>query len=148
MKNQTARLGGFIAGLALLCAGCAGGNLGGSDARAGLACVDDSPGCIAKRQAALRHLNARHDRSWLREPAGAKAYASGVRLFAMRQQKKLMSCSELKLGRQEAARAASVMRGPGGGSLTPAQVSRGKMLASEVARELARESQRRCKGKG
>jgi hypothetical protein len=36
------------------------------------------------------------------------------------------------------------LRGPGGAGLTPAQISRGVILASEVARELAKEIKRRC----
>jgi hypothetical protein len=36
------------------------------------------------------------------------------------------------------------LRGPGGSGLTPAQISRGVILASEVAHELEAEMKRRC----
>ncbi len=38
-----------------------------------------------------------------------------------------------------------MLRGPEGANLTPAQVSRGVILASEVSHELAAEMKRRCK---
>jgi hypothetical protein len=48
-------------------------------------------------------------------------------------------------GRNEADKAPGVLRGPSGANLTPAQISRGVMLAGEVSRELAAEMKRRCK---
>lgn len=114
--------------------------------QAGLRCVDDSPECIARRQSALRQLVAEPSRSWVKQPASAEAYASGVRLFAFKTKKKDLSCDELKHGKHEADAGASVLRGPQGKSLTPAQVSRGVMLAGEVSKELSREIARRCKG--
>jgi hypothetical protein len=114
-------------------------------ARAGLACVDDSRQCIDQRAAALRSLIGDKARKWVREPASAAAYASGVRLFAYKQRKKELTCEELAIGRREADSAAPTLRGPGGAGLTPAQVSRGVMFGQEVARELAAEHGRRCK---
>jgi hypothetical protein len=114
--------------------------------QAGLRCVDDSAECIARRQSALRQLVAEPSRSWVKQPASAEAYASGVRLFAFKTRKKDLSCDELKHGKHEADAGASVLRGPQGKSLTPAQVSRGVMLAGEVSKELSREIARRCKG--
>lgn len=113
--------------------------------RAGLACVDDSRQCIDQRQTALKSLMSDPGRQWIREPATAEAYASGVRLFAYKGRKRELTCDELALGRREADAAPGVLRGPGAGSLTTAQVSRGTMLAAEVSRELGVEMKRRCR---
>lgn len=124
--------------------GCSGGTTKtiGSPT-AGLKCIDDSPSCIAQRQATLKYFLSSPDRAWVRQRPDAKAYASGVRLFAYKRQKTSLSCSELKSGMSEAGRAPAALRG--GSGLSPAQVSRGKMLAREVARELKREHGRRCR---
>ena len=113
--------------------------------RAGLACVDDSKHCIDQRGAALHAIMSDRDRKWVREPATPEAYASGVRLFAFKTRKRDLTCDELSIGQREADGAASVLRGPGAGGLSPAQVSRGMMLSSEVSRELATERNRRCR---
>jgi hypothetical protein len=110
----------------------------------GYACVDDSIECINRRQGLLRQLQADQSRSWMKEQPTPEAYASGVRLFAMKTKKKELSCAELAQGRQEADRGPAVLRGAGGSKLTPAQVSRGVMFAGEVSRELGNEIGRRC----
>lgn len=112
--------------------------------QAGLACVDDSPHCIGQRQAALKTLTADPKRSWINERPDAAAYASGVRLFAFKTMKKDLSCTDLEVGRREADQAPSVLRASGN-VLTPAQISRGVILASEVGRELGKELRRRCR---
>lgn len=121
--------------------GCSGPNVT-TGASSGLTCVDDSSDCIAKRQRTLRYLVDDNDRSWIRAHAPAEAYASGVRLFALKSKKKELSCDELASGKGEADRAPGVLRSAN--NLTPAQVSRGIMLASEVSRELGAEMKRRC----
>ncbi len=125
--------------------GCGGPNVGTSSA--GLTCVDDSAGCIESRQRTLSYLVDTNDRAWIKAHPPAEAYASGVRLFALQRKKKELTCEELTLGRNEAERAPGILRGPAGAKLTPAQVSRGVILASEVSRELAAEMKRRCKNK-
>lgn len=132
-----------IGGLAAACASAEPDNL--PQTRAGLDCVDDSRQCIDQRQSALRGLMSDRERRWVREPATPEAYASGVRLFAYKGRKKELSCEELAHGRREAEAAAGVLRGASGGRLTPAQVSRGTMLAAEVGRELGTEIKRRCR---
>jgi hypothetical protein len=112
---------------ALGLAACAGSGGGPTIGQAGMACVAD-PG-----------------RDWVKEPPSAHAYASGVRLFAFKTKKKELSCDELAMGRKEADAAPGVLRSPGNGGLTPAQVSRGVMFAAEVSRELGNEMGRRCK---
>jgi hypothetical protein len=107
-------------------------------------CVDDSVHCITQRQSHLKALLADKDRRWVHQPASADAYAGGVRLFAFKSRKKELSCAELAVGRREADAGPGVLRGPAGRHLTPAQVSRGAMLATEVSRELAGEMKRRC----
>lgn len=107
--------------------------------------MDDSQACIAERGGALNQLLSDKSRSWVRQPAPAAAYASGVRLFAFKQKKRELSCDELSHGRREADAGPAVLRGPDGRSLTTAQVARGVMLAQEVGRELTTEQKRRCK---
>jgi hypothetical protein len=111
----------------------------------GLTCVDDSPDCVDRRQKTLRYLVDDKDRAWIAAHPPAEAYASGVRLFALKNKKKELTCEELAHGRDEADRAPGVLHGPESTNLTPAQVSRGIMLAGEVSRELAAEMKRRCR---
>jgi hypothetical protein len=112
--------------------------------RAGLGCVDDSMNCIAQRKATLQAMMSDPGRAWVKEPPSPAAYASGVRLFAFKNKKKDLSCDELAHGRKEADAAPASLRSNGTG-LTPAQVSRGAMLAHDVGRELGTEYNRRCK---
>lgn len=135
----------FWAACCTLLAGCAVNTATVTSPMAGLSCVDDSADCIRKRQATLRYMTNDPTRAWVRQRPTAKAYASGVRLFAFKKKKAELSCAELQLGKSEADAARSVLRTSGSG-LTPAQVSRGTMLASEVSRDLRREQSRRCKG--
>lgn len=132
--------------VALALAGCAGGDDGGAIALGkGQSCVDDSSTCIQERSQALNGLMADKSKSWMRQSPPPAAYASGVRLFAYKQQKRQLSCEELTLGRREAEAGPSTLRGTSGKGLTPAQISRGVMLSTEVARELDGEFRRRCK---
>lgn len=136
-----------LAGLAVLVvalAGCATGDPPAELSKAGFSCVDDSLECINRRQSLLRQLTADNSRAWMKEAPTPEAYASGVRLFAMKTKKREMTCDELARGRQEADGATPSLRGAGG-RLTPAQVSRGSMFAAEVSRELSNEIGRRCK---
>lgn len=125
--------------------GCAGSDAPAVGAHAGLSCVDDSPECIGRRQQTLHHLTSDHTRAWVRQPATAEAYASGVRMFAFKTKKRELSCDELAHGRREAEAAPSMLRGPAGRGLTTAQVARGIMFAQDVGRELDREMGRRCR---
>ncbi len=134
----------FVAAL-LGISGCATSDGPEISTAQGLGCVDDSVECITKRQAALRVLVGDKERKWVREPVTAASYASGVRLFAYKSKKKELTCEELSLGRKEADGAPAVLRGPAARHLTPAQASRGIMLAGEVSRELGNEITRRCK---
>jgi hypothetical protein len=127
-----------VTGAAFLLSACATSDPPVELSKPGYSCVDDSIECINRRQALLRQLQADQSRSWMKEQPTPEAYASGVRLFAMKTKKKELSCAELAQGRQEAD------SGPGGAKLTPAQVSRGVMFAGEVSRELGNEIGRRC----
>ena len=131
--------------LAVLGSGCANSLLGPSPPATVTPCVDDSSDCIGKRQAELKRMMADPKRSWVRETADAKAYASGVRLFAFKQRKRELSCDELVIGRKEADAGPQILRGPDGKALTLSQVSRGVMLSQEVSRELNTEMKKRCK---
>lgn len=108
-----------------------------------LNCVDDSPQCVSSRQTALRGMVADKSKSWVKQPADASAHASGVRLFALRQRRRDLTCDELAHGRREADTAPNVLRA-NAGRLTHAQVARGVILAGEVSRDLAREQAKRC----
>lgn len=123
---------------AVLLAAC-GANL--FDEKAGLSCIDDSAQCVSQREATLKAMLADKDRSWVKEMPTAQAHASGVRLFAFRASKGLLSCAELALGRREAEGAPKAVKGHPG--LTPAQTSRAILFAAEVQRELAAEMKRR-----
>lgn len=125
--------------------GCASSDPPAALPQAGLNCVDDSKHCIGQREKVFDSLMADKSRAWVKQPAHPAAYASGVRLFALSKKRKDLSCEELDHGRREADGAPQALRGSGGNGLTPAQVSRGIMLAGEVSRELSREFDRRCK---
>jgi hypothetical protein len=125
-------------------AGCATSSPPVEFSKGGYSCVDDSLECINRRQGLLRQLVADHSRAWMKDPATPEAYASGVRLFAMKTKKKDLTCDELARGHHEAEGATASLRSAGG-RLTPAQVSRGSMFAAEVSRELNNEMGRRCK---
>ncbi len=135
--------------MAVLVAGCSGAVIDGTtgnQAAIDHGCVDDSKHCIDQRQAALRALQGDRTRGWVKQPASAASYATGVRLFAFKTEKARLTCDELGSGRREADGAPGVLRSPQARGLTPAQVSRGLMFATEVSKELSREQQRRCAG--
>jgi hypothetical protein len=141
-RRMTAVLG-TMAMAALTLAGCSSNGVSVTTPGAGLKCVDDSPTCIAERQATMKAMLADPTRSWVTQRPDAAAYASGVRLFAFKSKKKELSCAELQAGKREADAGPAVLRAPGNG-LTHSQVSRGVILAGEVSRELGRELSRRC----
>ena len=138
------RTAAFLLLPVLVAAGCSGGEGGATGPQLGLSCVDDSSHCITQRGKVFDSYMSDKSRSWLKQPASAEAYASGVRLFAMSKKRKELTCEELAHGRREAEAGPGVLRSSGG-KLTPAQVSRGVMLAGEVARDLSREQDRRCR---
>ena len=149
VKCRHAAVPAVLLAAALALAGCSGAVIDGSnDAGAPVnhGCVDDSKHCIDQRQAALRILQADKTRGWIKQPATAATYATGVRLFAFKTEKTRLTCDELGLGRREADGAPGILRSAQARGLTPAQVSRGLMFASEVGKELDRERQRRCGG--
>lgn len=142
LKPRCPAVGAACVGLGLLLSACSGFGVG--DPRAGLSCVDDSKECVDQRQATLNSMLADQDRKWVKEPAGAQAHASGVRLFAFRSRKKELTCEELAMGRREADSVPKTLKGAK--DLSPAQISRANMFAAEVSKELAAEMRsRRCK---
>lgn len=135
----------IVALVACAVSGCMSLDSADQSPSAGFQCVDDSMECIQRRQAALRHLVSDKERKWVKDAPSAEAYASGVRLFALKSKKRELTCDELAHARKEAEGAPRALRAAQGTSLTPAQVSRGAMLAAEVSRELGNEFNRRCK---
>ena len=142
--NGGAAARALAAGLSLLVAGCSL-DTGSQINPKGMTCVDDSQHCISERGSALSQLMGDKQRAWVRDQPPPAAYASGVRLFAFKQKKRELTCEELSLGRKEAEAGPGTLRGPQGQGLTPAQISRGVMLATEVSRELDTEMKRRCR---
>ena len=134
---------GVMAMAASALAGCSGNGVSVTTPGAGLKCVDDSPACIAERQATMKAMLADPSRSWVTQRPDAAAYASGVRLFAFKSKKSELSCAELQAGKREADAGPAVLRTPGNG-LSHSQISRGVILSHEVSRELGRELGRRC----
>lgn len=106
-------------------------------------CVDDSPSCVEMRAAALKAMMADKKRGWVKQSPNAHSYAAGVRLFAFKSRKRDLTCEELAHGKREADGAPAALSGPHSGGLSPAQKSRGTMLAAEVSKELATEMRRR-----
>ena len=135
--------GGLMA-LWLGLSGCASNPPPQLETQSGGRCVDDSPNCIKARQSELTVILADKQKRWIQQPATADAYAGGVRLFAYKKRKRELSCAELALAHKEAEAGPAVLRGAAGKHLTPAQVSRGAMLSTEVSRELHRELRKRC----
>jgi len=133
----------IVAVLPILTA-CATGSAPVELSKGSYSCVDDSVECISRRQSMLRQLTADQSRSWMKDHPTPEAYASGVRLFAMKTKKRDMNCDELDRGRREADGAQTSLRSAAN-RLTPAQISRGAMFATEVSRELTNEMGRRCK---
>lgn len=134
-----------VTGVALLLASCSFGGFTSDSGAAQGGCVDDSQECIDKRGAVLRSMMADKDRRWVKEQATPGSYASGVRLFAYKSRKRDLSCDELAHGRREADAAPFALRSPAAAGLSPAQISRGSMLAAEVSKELTAEMKRRCR---
>lgn len=129
-----------VAGLAA----CSGGEGGAAGPQLGLSCVDDSAHCISQRGKVFDSYMADKSRSFVRQPATADSYASGVRLFALTKRRKELTCDELAHAKREADAGPSVLRG-NAGRLTPAQVARGVILANEVSRDIGREQAKRCR---
>ncbi|MGI9422399.1 MAG: hypothetical protein ACR2PA_04345 [Hyphomicrobiaceae bacterium] len=113
---------------------------------AGLACVDDSPRCLSRRRVALNQIMGDSSGKWIERPPSASSDASGVRLFAFKQRKRQLTCTQLATGYVEASGARNRLRASNDPRLTPALISRGAILGDEVAKELKREmKRRRCK---
>jgi hypothetical protein len=94
-----------LIGAAGLFSGCAGSPTAeGVNTTASLTCVDDTAHCIGQRKAALTSMTSDPSRKWVKEPAGALAHASGVRLFAFKTKKKDLSCDELSAGKKRQTR--------------------------------------------
>lgn len=147
MAHQRASKGVIVTlamgALATVLTACGGGDGFESEVRPHHSCVDDSVGCIAKRQADLRVILADRKNQWVHHPANADSYAAGVRLFAFKARKRELTCAELSIGKREADAGPGTLRGTAGRHLTPAQVARGVILSAEISRELTGEMRRR-----
>ena len=145
-RARHGRISGVLGLVAVSLSGCSGADVSTEViSRPGLGCIDDSPRCLAERQGVLKVYMADKSKSFVREPATPTAYASGVRLWAIKSRKRELTCDELNHARREADAAAPTLRGPGGQGMTPAQISRGIMLAQDVSKELGTEHGKRCR---
>ena len=135
---------GALLAIGAMLAGCSSSEVALAPPQSGLGCIDDSPRCVAERGNVLKSLMGDKSKAWVRAPATPAAYASGVRLWAFKQKKRDLNCDELSHARREADAAAPALRSANG-SLTPAQISRGIMLAQDVSKELGNEFGRRCR---
>lgn len=148
LTPRVCRSAGVLAGLSLVVlplAGCSGTIVDSEAPSANLGCIDDSRECIGQRQSALQAMLADKSRKWVREPATMGSYATGVRLWAFRSEKARLTCDELGVGRREADNAPGALRGPSSQGIPAGVRARGVIFAEEVAKELTREAQRRCR---
>ena len=145
LARWTSAAPGVVA-LALLLAGCSADiSKPETGSTASYGCLDDSPACIAQRQASLKQMQGDPSRTWVRQPANINSYATGVRLFAFKTEKQRLTCDELAIGKREAEAAPGVLRGAQAQAIQPLIRNRSLMFAGEVGQELTREAQRRCR---
>jgi hypothetical protein len=83
-------------------------------------------------------------RRWVGEHHAAVAYVDGTRLFAYRAVRKKLSCPQLALALTEVRAASKSLAGSVQG-VSPQQLSRTRVLSTEVEVELAREQTGRCR---
>jgi hypothetical protein len=105
---------------------------------------DTSCGTPAQCKTALQTMVEDPKRSWVGRPQPAGAYADGTRLFAYRALRKRLSCQELALAVDEMRAATRSLAGPVAG-MTADQVTRTRVLCSQVESELAKERAGRCR---
>jgi hypothetical protein len=84
------------------------------------------------------------DRSWIGRPETPQALLTGVRMFAYRQLRPRMTCSELAAALRELSSVPSALQTPPAGS-KPEDVTRALGLAAKVHDELRAERDARCK---
>jgi hypothetical protein len=98
----------------------------------------------AQCQVVLKTMIANPDRGWIGQRQAPDKYANGTRLFAYRALRRQLTCGELTLAVDELAAASKSLGGAVSG-MSPDQVSRTRALCTQVAGELAKERQGRCR---
>lgn len=98
----------------------------------------------AQCQHVLKTMIDSPDRGWIGQRQSPDKYANGTRLFAYRALRKQLTCGELTLAVDELAAASKSLGGAVSG-MSHDQVSRTRDLCSQVAGELAKERQGRCR---
>jgi hypothetical protein len=106
----------------------------------------DRAGCSSAAQCkvVLKTMIDSPDRGWIGQRQPPDAYANGTRLFAYRALRKQLTCGELSMAVDELSAATKSLGGPVSG-MTPDQVSRTRALCSQVAVELSKEREGRCR---
>ena len=106
----------------------------------------DRAGCSSAAQCkvVLKTMIDSPDRGWIGQRQPPDAYANGTRLFAYRALRKQLTCGELSMAVDELSAATKSLGGPVSG-MTPDQVSRTRALCGQVAVELSKEREGRCR---
>jgi hypothetical protein len=158
--SRLATLGTFSVLAAFVLAGCTSTTTG-SIAPSGLldqllakTPVEDPPpppppekhgcGTPAQCKTALKRMVDDRKRGWVGEPQPAAEYTDGTRLFAYRAVRKKLSCHELELAATELRAASKSLAGSVPG-VSPEQLSRTRLLNTQVEAELAKERGARCR---
>ena len=105
-----------------------------------------SEGCGAPAQckSALKRMVDDPNRGWVGEQQSAAAYSDGMRLFAYRALRKKLSCPELALALTEVRTASKLLAADVPG-VSPEQLSRTRVLSTQVEAELSKERGGRCR---
>jgi len=121
---------------AVLLSGCANGGPS--------FCTDDSADCIAARKARFTEMTADTSHAWTERKPTVVEYASGVRLFAYRQEQGRMSCPALKRGIAETGNARTVLTPKATEGISAERVGQIISLSEDVNRELTRTFEAKC----
>jgi hypothetical protein len=101
-------------------------------------------GTPAQCKTALKKMVDDRKRGWVGDHQPAAAYSDGTRLFAYRALRKKLTCRELTLALTEVHAAAKSLAGEVPG-VSPEQISRTRLLSTQVEGELSKEHGARCR---
>jgi hypothetical protein len=128
----------------LVLGACTGGDAMQTASADAAGCVDDSKHCISRRQASLQSMLADPARTWVRSPTTPASAATGVKLFAYRQTKEQLSCSQLDYGRDDTRRMPGMLSSTAVPGANESRIAQVKDMAKQVHRELDNEFKRVC----
>ena len=102
-------------------------------------CVEGAD-CVAR----LKRLVTASDRSWIGQPEKPASFADGTRLFAYRALRPKLTCRELALAEADVKTSTALMR-QSASNVPSGLAQKTAALAGEVAAELGREREDRCR---